>query len=207
MIKCITVVDGKADLDALLDRAPRGVHPSRLALCTVRKPGDIPAIALSWHADRATMESFFDARPTTVVVERVARGDAWLADRWTTRRDHPTLLLIGFIQRAAQTSREEFGHHWWYRHRPLADSMVPAELNPMAYVHNYVASDEPSQWDGIGELYEQSLHVASQRADWFGSDAATPLIEDEKRFINRDSRNIVVTDHEVLIADMEDDSA
>ena len=207
MIKCITVVDGRADLDALLGQAPRAAHPARLALCTVRNPRDIPAFALSWHADRVAVESFFDGRPTTVVEERIARGKAWLADRWKTRRDQPTLLLIGFIQRAAQMSRQEFGSYWWDRHRPLADSLVPEHLNPSAYVHNYVAPDSPSRWDGIGELYEQSLQVARQRGEWFLSDAATALVDDEKRFMNRATRDLVVTDHDVLIADTEDDRA
>ena len=57
----------------------------------------------------------------------------------------------------------------------------------------------PESMEGIGELYEQSLQVARQRGEWFLSDAATPLVEDEGWFINRATREVLVTDHEFMI--------
>ena len=130
---------------------------------------------------------------------RSAIGDDWLVHRWVTAADEPTLLLIGLIQRAPHLSRDSFASYWWSSHRPLANRLVPAELNPHAYVHNYVLADQPSPWDGIGELYEQSLHVASQRGEWFESEAAAPLTQDEERFMISSTRQVLVTDHRILI--------
>jgi hypothetical protein len=198
VIKCIALLRDEADgIGALADRSghPR---PLRAALCRVRNPGDIVAVELSWYADLADMREERGAGETIIVEERVARGADWLADRWGVRRAEQCPLLVGLIRRGAHLSREAFGQYWWNRHRPLADSLVPLELNPVAYVHNYVRADQHSAWDGIGELYEASLRVARNRGEWFESEAAAALLADEERFMDRASRQVLVTDQQIL---------
>jgi hypothetical protein len=200
VIKCITLWRDEADsIGALVDRTGRA-PPLRLALCRVRNPGEVVAVELSWYADLANVHEARGASETIIVEERVARGADWLAGRWSARRSEQCPLLIGLIGRAAHLSREEFGQYWWNRHRPLADSLVPLELNPVAYVHNYVRTDQHSAWDGIGELYEASLRVARSRGEWFESEAAAALLADEERFMDRGSRQVLVTDQEILLA-------
>ena len=204
MVKCISLLRDEAAV-ARLVAAETVPPPRRLAVCSVRRPRDIGAVALSWHDDRADAERFAgalrddDRCESVLVEERSAIGDDWLVHRWWTAPDEPSLLLIGLIQRAPHLSRDSFASYWWSSHRPLANRLVPAELNPHAYVHNYVLADQSSRWDGIGELYEQSLHVASRRGEWFESDTATPLTQDEDRFMISSTRQVFVTDHRILI--------
>jgi hypothetical protein len=204
LVKSISLVGDEAAV-ARLVAAEAVPPPRRLAVCSVRRPRDIGAVVLSWHDDRADADRFSaglrDDGPceTVLVEERSAIGDDWLVHRWVTAADEPTLLLIGLIQRAPHLSRDSFASYWWSTHRPLANRLVPAELNPHAYVHNYVLADQPSPWDGIGELYEQSLHVASQRGEWFESEAAEPLTQDEDRFMISSTRQVLVADHRILI--------
>ena len=200
MIKCITLLRDEAEsIGALVDRTGRE-PPLRLALCRVRNPGEIVAVELSWYADLANLYDERRGGETIIVEERVARGADWLAGRWSARRGQQCPLLIGLIRRAAHLSREEFGQYWWNRHRPLADSLVPLELNPVAYVHNYVRTDQHSVWDGIGELYEASISVARSRGEWFESEASAALVADEERFMDGGSRQVLVTDQEILLA-------
>jgi hypothetical protein len=200
VIKCITLLRDEADsIGAHADRSGR-TQPLRLALCRVRTPGEIVAVELSWYADLANVHKERGASETIVVEERVARGADWLADRWGARRAEQYPLLIGLIRRAAHLSREEFGQYWWNQHRPLADSLVPLELNPVAYVHNYARAGQHTAWDGIGELYEASLRVARSRGEWFETEAAAALLVDEERFMDRASRQVLVTDQEIVLA-------
>jgi hypothetical protein len=102
------------------------------------------------------------------------------------------------IEPAPGLSRQAFRDYWWDRHRPLANQMVPSHLEPVAYVHNYVCSDEPGRWAGIGEMYERSLDTARGRGAWFEGEEALPLVADEERFLVRDTRELLVTNQYVI---------
>ena len=133
-----------------------------------------------------------------VVEERPVHGDPWLRQRWNDPRPPPAPLLIGCIEAAEAFSRQEFRDYWWERHRPLADRLVPSELRPVAYVHDYVRPGEPGPWAGIGELYERSLDVAARRGAWFESEDAAALVQDERRFFLPTTRRVLVTDQIVI---------
>ena len=189
-MKCLTLVRRAADLapaefgarwreqtDKALARMPASTRPTRLAHCVVRRGCGDPAydgVAISWYgeaalsahdawvAEHASTDAVLDRSATTCVrvQERTAIGAAWLDAQWRDPVATARLLLIGFIEPANGLTRQQFRDYWWDHHRPLADRLVPAELGPVAYVHNYVSTGEPGRWAGIGELYEQSLDVA-----------------------------------------------
>lgn len=204
-----------------LDGLPAEVRPRRLAHCVVRR-GRTPVIhdgvSIAWFADgdataayerRVTetrtggLSSVVDDTSTTSIrVEaRTVSGRDWLDEFWLKPEGTTTLLLIGLIERAPHLSRAEFRDYWWDQHRPLAQALVPRELGPIAYVHNYVARDEPCHWDGIGEMYEASLDLARRRGAWFHSPEAAPLTADEERFLVRGTRQLLVTDAEMIVGD------
>jgi hypothetical protein len=204
-----------------LDGLPDEERPRRLAHCAVRE-GRTPVahhgVSIAWFVDgdamagyerRATetrtggRNSVVDGASTVSirVEERTVAGADWLDEFWHKPEGTTALLLVGFIERAPHLSRAEFGDYWWGEHRPLANALVPDELAPIAYVHNYVASRETCRWDGIGEMYEASLDLARRRGAWFDSPEAAPLTADEERFLVRGTRQLLVTDVEVIVGD------
>jgi hypothetical protein len=187
-------------------RRIEALAPDRVALCTVRRPepGGVHGVAIEWFAAGAKPGTgsygpgVEAAAPSVRVEERCVQGAEWLATRGRGHRHAPALVLLGFIQAAPHLSRRDFAAYWWERHRPLADALVPAALQPVAYVHDYVIEGEASTWDGIGEMYEESLDVARRRGAWFASDDAAPLVADEQRFLVGATRQVLVADHEVI---------
>ena len=200
------------------DAAPAEGRPRRVAHCCVRQgrtqqPHD--GVALEWFADASALaehdrwsaehaggEPVVDAAATSTVVveERTALGNDWLEARWADPDGAPRPMLVGLIERASGLDRTGFRDYWWGTHRPLADATVPAELGPVAYVHNYALPGERFRWDGIGELYERSLPLAAERGTWFASEAAAPLVADELNFMVPSTRVILTTDHRVVVA-------
>ena len=194
-------------------------RPSRLAHCVVRPGrGDraYDGVAISWHHDEEAIASHdlwmaeprsqgsvLDEDTTThlLVEERTVNGGGWLDAQWRYERGRRRLLLIGFIEAAAPLTREQFRDYWWQQHRPLANRLVPAPLEPVAYVHDYVRPGEAGRWAGIGEMYERSLDTARERGAWFASEAALPIVADEKRFLVRGTRQVLITDHEIIVYD------
>lgn len=196
--------------------APSDIAPARVAHCVVRpaklgSPYD--GISIAWfedeaqvalyeawlvkEADRAPSPLDESATSKVLVDERTVSGEAWLEKRWSDPA--PALVLIGCIEAAEGLSRQDFRDYWWDQHRPLANRLVPEHLEPVAYVHDYVLPGEPCRWSGIGEMYEQSLEVARQRGAWFESEAALPLVADEQRFLSRATRQVLVTDQELIL--------
>jgi hypothetical protein len=195
--------------------APAAIAPNRLAHCVVRparRRAVYDGVAIAWFEEGAQVGRYDDwvskqrnpsaldetATANVLVDERTVSGEAWLDKRWSDSEPAPALLLIGFIEAAEGLSRQDFRDYWWNQHRPLANQMVPDELEPVAYVHNYLLPGEPTPWSGIGELYEQSLDVARQRGQWMTSEAARPLVADEDRFLCRATRQVLVTDQELI---------
>jgi hypothetical protein len=197
----------------------------RLALCPVRtgrRPAAHDGVALEWFDDDAALARWdasggaasgpvVEAASVShlLVEERTVFGEPWLDARWTPPGVHratdpattnPALLLIGLIEPADGLSRQAFRDYWWDHHRPLANQLVPSHLEPVAYVHNYVRTDEPGRWAGIGEMYERSLETARGRGAWFESEEAQLLVADERRFLVPDTRQLLVTDQYVIKA-------
>jgi hypothetical protein len=197
--------------------APADIAPTRLAHCVVRPARHRAAydgVAIAWFEEpaqvgrydgwltkhRPKQRSLLDETVTANVLvdERTVSGEAWLDKRWSDPDAAPALVLIGCIEATEGLSRQGFRAYWWDQHRPLANQLVPDHLEPVAYVHDYVLPGEPTRWSGVGEMYEQSLDVARQRGQWFESGAALPLVADEERFLCRATRQVLVTDQELI---------
>ena len=133
-----------------------------------------------------------------IMDERVVRGDDWLTARWTTRADENVYMLLGFIERKASLTIPEFRDYWWDTHRPLANRLIPVDAQANAYVQNRVFDDSTAPWDGCGELYLDSLDLLSARAAFFGGPESAELEADERRFLEHDTRMLLITDHTVI---------
>jgi hypothetical protein len=208
-------------LDAEVSRAysagPSGlVHGSALQLGTTAAPYD--GVTVAWYPDESSYGQFaaslaadtahgrdwaeiVDTGSTVelIVEERVVRGEEWIAERWSTRAEDTVFMLTAFIERRAATTRDAFRDYWWLDHRPLANRLIPPDAQGSAYLQNVVIGDVPSQWDGVGELYLDSLAQLPPRAAFFGGEASAELVADERRFMEHKSRVILVTDHRLIV--------
>jgi hypothetical protein len=200
-----------AEAERGVERLAARARPSRLIHYVVRdRRGDAPhhGVSAAWFADAAALAEVdgvlvedgaepvaIRSAPAVIVEERCVVGGEWL-EAHGRRGDDPALALVGLIQRAPHLTRAAFADYWWDRHRPFIDTVVPRELEPVAYVHNYVLEGQPGEWDGIGEIYEASLDVPRRRGEWL----ETPeVIADEERFLLRSTRVVLVTDRWVIV--------
>jgi hypothetical protein len=200
----------------LHESATEGARAQRVVHCVLRSTrSDRPhhGVAIEWFADDDALAAH-DAHATastgaalidgaSIVRARVeARTvfgqeqlDAWWGDPHGAAR----LLVVGVIEKSPALDREAFRDYWWGQHRPLANRLLPPEVQPAIYVHDYALPGEPCPWDGVGEFYDESVDVARARTNWADADGAEEIIEDEEKFLVRDTRYGLVTDAEVII--------
>ena len=201
---------------ALAAAVPLHAAPACVVHCIVRTgKGDRPfhGVAIEWFSDEATMAAFDAAHAAhaeahildetaTVCVRvhsRAVFGQA-LLDEWHGTADgRSRIILLGVIHRQPTLSRAQFADYWWSEHRPLANALLPADVWPPIYVHDYVLPGEEWPWDGVGEFYDDSLAVAKARTNWADGDAALRIVADEEAFLVRDTRWSLVTDATVLV--------
>jgi EthD domain len=201
------------------EAVPDGARVQRLVHCVVR-PGrtDRPhhGVAIEWFADEAALaahDAHARSTPGDTLVDsasvvrarvesRTVFGQEQLDAWWSARGGAPRLLVIGVIERSPALDREAFRDYWWGDHRPLANRLLPPEVQPEIYVHDYALPGEPCPWDGVGEFYDTSVDVARARTRWADdADEAEAIIADEEKFLVRDTRYGLVTDAEVIISE------
>lgn len=198
--------------DALATGSPR---PDRLVHCVVR-PGrtDRPyhGVAIESFADEASLTAHDEAERTpdravdatmlrVRVDSRTVLGGDDLMRWWTTGESR--FVVLGVVQKAPSLTREQFAAYWWDEHRPLANRLLPPEVQPDAYVHDYVLPGEHAPFDGVGEFYDPSLDRTRARTQWAerpGAAETAAIATDEERFLVRDTRWALLTDAIVVIA-------
>ena len=212
------VAQWRAFDEELIRTAP--VVPERLVHCNALKLGRSEphhdGCGIIWHADARSRDDFFEfarsgdradrwaeivdpvATIEMVTDERIVRGDDWLESRWTDRADETVYMLLGFIERKAPMTIAEFRDYWWDTHRPLANRLIPVEAQASAYVQNRVFDDSTAPWDGCGELYLDSLEQLPARAAFFNGPESAELEADERRFLEHDTRMLLITDNVVV---------
>jgi hypothetical protein len=198
-------------------RANQSPRPERLVHCVVR-PGrtDRPyhGVAIEWFADETSliahdaaavggMAGVIDiATALRVRVDtRVVVGGDELARWWTAGTSR--FVVLGVVQKAPSLTRQQFAAYWWDEHRPLANRLLPPEVQPDAYVHDYVLPGEHAPFDGVGEFYDPSLDRTRARTQWAerpGAAETAAIAADEERFLVRDTRWALLTDAIVVIA-------
>jgi hypothetical protein len=199
--------------------APPSARHSRLVHCVVR-PGrtDRPyhGVAIEWFADEAaltacdatesaaldTLDPVIDPATTLSVrvTSRTVLGDDELERWWSAGGTR--FVILGIVQRAPRLTREQFAAYWWNEHRPLANRLLPPEVQPDVYVHDYVLPGETAAFDGIGEFYDPSIDRTRERTRWAerpGAPATQQIAADEERFLIRDTRWSLLTDATVMI--------
>ncbi len=93
--------------------------------------------------------------------------------------------LLSVLKRRSDMTREEFLQYWKEKHGPLARSIIPG-LRRYAHNRPVEVPGVESDVDGIAELWFDDIEALYNYWAWRQSDAAKPLMEDEKKFSERD---------------------
>lgn len=105
------------------------------------------------------------------------------------------IKLTFCLVRLPHLSREAFQHYWFNTHAPLVASVAETlQIRRYVQLHSLPAEahaairasrDAPEEFDGVAELWFDSLEALaanSERAE--ARDAGRLLLEDERRFID-----------------------
>ncbi|MGE3324907.1 MAG: EthD domain-containing protein [Acidimicrobiia bacterium] len=197
-----------------IEATPPDARPTRVAHVVSRFGRVEPTFhgaSIEWFAHADTIEAndaFLDTSDLDnaviiddrfVVEERCVFGQDWFDDRWNAPAGTRSFILVGLLEKADFLTRTQFRDYWWDQHRPLANEMLPPETQPPAYFHNYVIPGQGTRWDGLGEFFDPGIERVKARTQWTQSPEAAPIIEDEKRFLNRETRQVIIGEFEVIV--------
>lgn len=104
------------------------------------------------------------------------------------------IKLTFCLVRLTPLSRAQFQDYWFNRHAPLVASVAEV-LGIRRYVQMHSLPEEteaamrasrgaPPGYDGVAELWFDSLEAVTARSDPAATEAGRMLLEDEKRFID-----------------------
>jgi len=194
---------------------PVGSRPRRIIHCITRPSSSaqpFDGVAMTWfdsETDLAVHDRLREGLPnapfdrTSMTEIRVTERAVVVDDEipaWRQGGNNDSkLVLLSFIQRKAGTTRGQFATYWWEAHRPLADKIVPLNLRPSTFFHNYVDEGESVKWDGIAEMYDRSIEVARARKRWVRLAEAVQIAEDEGRFMHRATVLGIAADAHVIL--------
>jgi len=113
------------------------------------------------------------------------------------------IKIIAMLKRKSGLTIEEFSRYWREEHAPLANKMLPEAVasEQKRYVQNYAVKlpggGEPS-FDGVAEICFDGLESLQKWNDWYFSDDAKPLRDDEDNFMDKSKRVIVIAEERVI---------
>lgn len=114
------------------------------------------------------------------------------------------IKIIAMVKRKSGITAEEFSRYWYDEHAPFFRTMIPEALiaEKKGYVQNHVvrlASGREPPFDGVAEICFDNLESFRRWNEWYFSDDAKPLRDDEENFMDRSKAIIVVAEERVVI--------
>jgi len=90
---------------------------------------------------------------------------------------------MSFLKRKPGITKEEFSRYWKDVHAPIAARLIPG-LKRYVQNHSIDIPELESEFDGIVEMWWESMEAAMKYPLWHESDEAAPLREDEAKFFD-----------------------
>lgn len=114
------------------------------------------------------------------------------------------IKVIAMLKRKSGITMEEFSQYWHEKHASLVRTLVPEVVLSLqkSYIQNHAirlpGGGEPP-FDAVAEICFDDLESLRKWNDWYFSDDAKALRDDEDNFMDKSKRIIVVTDERVII--------
>jgi EthD domain len=124
------------------------------------------------------------------------------------------IKLVFLMRRRADVSVEAFQTHWLGNHARLVSSFA-SELQIRRYVQSHTIApeylgafrpewDEGDGWDGIAEVWLESLQVLAESRGTPDMDAIQDLLlADEASFVDLERSTLLITEEHVIIGDQQ----
>ena len=96
-------------------------------------------------------------------------------------------------------SQEKFFQYWKKNHGPLASKLIPGLRK---YIQGHavsIAGMEP-RFDGIAELWFDSIEGVQNYLKWRETEKAKELIEDENKFIDKTQLVRIFAEEQVIVS-------
>jgi uncharacterized protein (TIGR02118 family) len=106
--------------------------------------------------------------------------------------------LIEMITRKEGLTHEEFSRYWEEKHGPLVARITPKLKR---YVQNHpvkLGKGGNLPFDGIAELWYDSLKGWRESADWLKGEGGKELLDDAKNFVDRTKLVVLVCEEKEI---------
>ena len=112
--------------------------------------------------------------------------------------------IIAMVKRKSGMTAEEFSRYWYEQHAPFFRTVIPQAVlsQQKGYVQNHavrLASGREPPFDGVAEICFDSLESFRKWNDWYFSDDAKALRDDEENFMDRSEVIVVVAEERLII--------
>lgn len=118
------------------------------------------------------------------------------------------IKITTMMKRREGMTPDAFREYWCERHTPLTEKVIPEEVAPIRHIHNYAVSFgegwDPA-FDGIGSLCFGDEQRFLAWNNWFTSDDADVLREDERKFVDPGTKVRVVVEERVIVPERKSD--
>jgi hypothetical protein len=112
------------------------------------------------------------------------------------------IKITTMMKRREGMTQEAFREYWCERHTPLTHKVIPQEVAPIRHIHNYALSFGEGwnpAFDGIGSLCFADTERFLEWNEWFTSEGADILREDELKFVDPGTKFRVVVEEKVIV--------
>jgi uncharacterized protein (TIGR02118 family) len=112
------------------------------------------------------------------------------------------IKVMAMMKRKPGITPEEFARYWFEEHAPLGFDLLPDDIHVRGYVQNYTIrnpGDHEPEFDGLVEFVLDDMDAFQRWLAFFMSDAAEPMRDDEKNFMDSDTIKVLVMQERVVV--------
>jgi uncharacterized protein (TIGR02118 family) len=110
--------------------------------------------------------------------------------------------VVAMMKRKPGITPDEFARYWYEEHAPLGFDLFPDDIRIVGYVQNYTIrnpADQEPEYDGLVEFVLEDMDAFQRWLAFFMSDAAKPMRDDEKNFMDPDTIKVLVMNERVVV--------